>query len=59
MHGEPPPIPLVEGKFYSKSDKDIVKMKAHRNPTSITSCLYDFRMSLFENGNPEEFLICA
>ena len=53
MHGEPPPIPLVEGKFYSNSDKNIVKMKAHRNPTSITSGLYDFRMSLFENGKPE------
>ena len=26
-------------------------------PTSSTSDLYDFKMSLFDNGNPEEFLL--
>ena len=28
-----------------------------RDPTSITSDLYDFKMYLFDHGKPEEFLL--
>ena len=40
-----------------KSDGDYVKLKLRRYPTSSMSELYEFRMSLFDYGNPEEFLL--
>ena len=39
-----------------KSDKDFVKLKLLRDPTSITSDHYEFKMSLFDHVEPEEFL---
>ena len=42
--------------FNGKSDEDYVKLKMRRDPTSITSYLNEFRMSLFDHVNPEEFL---
>ena len=38
-------------------DGDYVKLILRRVPTSGTSDLYEFRMSLFDHGNPEEFLL--
>ena len=32
-------------------------MKFRRYPTSSTSDLYEFKMSLFDHGEPEEFLL--
>ena len=52
---EPPLVPLIKEKSTGKSDGDYVKLKLHRNTTSSTSDLYDFRMSLFDHGKPEEF----
>ena len=43
-HVEPPPIPLLKGTYDGKSDKDFVKMKFCRDPTSSTLDLYEFRM---------------
>ena len=57
VHVEPPPIPLIKGKYDGKSDKYLLKMKLRRDPTSSTTDLYEFKMSLFDNGNPEEFLL--
>ena len=54
---EPFPIPLIRETCNGKSDKDFVKLKLRRDPTSITSDLYEFNMSLFDHGNPEEFLL--
>ena len=54
---EPPPIPLIKGINDVKSDKDFVKPKFHRDLTSSTSYIYEFRVSLFENGDTEEFLL--
>ena len=34
-----------------------VKLKLRRDPTSSMLDLYDFKMSLFDNGEPEEFLL--
>ena len=28
-----------------------------RDPTSSTTCLYNFKMYLFDNGDPEELLL--
>ena len=33
-----------------------MKLKLHRYPTSSTSNLYEFRMSLFYQSDPEEFI---
>ena len=52
VHVEPPPIPLIKGKYDGKADKDFVKLKLRRDPTSSTSDLYGFKMYLFENSNP-------
>ena len=56
-HLEPPLTPLIKEKNNSKSDKYFVKIKLHRDPTSSTSDLYEFKIYLFENGDPEEFLL--
>ena len=53
VHVEPLLIPLIKGKYNGKSDKDFVKLKLRRYPTSSMSNLYEFKMSLFDNGNPE------
>ena len=49
--------PPNQGKYDGKSDKDFVKLKLCKDPTSSTSDLYEFNMSLFDNGEPEEFLL--
>ena len=56
-HVDPHLIPLTKETLTGKSDEDYVKLKLLRYPTSITSDLYEFRMSLFDHGNPEEFLL--
>ena len=56
MHMEPPPTPLIKSKHSDKSDKFFVKIILHRDPTSATSDLYELKMALLDNGNPEEFL---
>ena len=56
-HVEPSPIPLIKETSTSKSDEDYVKLKLRRGPTSSTSDIYDFRMSLLDHGEPQEFLL--
>ena len=56
VHVEPPPIPLIKSKYDVKPDKDFVKLKFCRDSTSSASDLYDFSISLFDNGEREEFL---
>ena len=56
-HVEPPPIPLVQETPSGKSDGDYVKLKLLRDPMSSTSDLYECMMSLFDHGEPEEFLL--
>ena len=57
VHVELPPVPLIKFKSDGKSDKYFVKLKLFMDPTSGTSDLYEFKMSLFDNGNTEEFLL--
>ena len=51
----PPLIPLNKEKHDGKSDKDSVKLELHINSTPSTSDLYEFKISLFDNGKPEDF----
>ena len=55
LHVEPPPISLIKENHDGKSERDVVKLKLRRDPTSHMSDLYEFKMSLFENGKIEEF----
>ena len=54
---ELPPIPLLQETHDGKSDKYFVKIKLRIYPTTSTLDLYEFKMYLFENGDPEEFLL--
>ena len=51
-HVEPPLIPLIKKTYNGKSDRDFVKLKFRRDPTSSMADLYEFKMSLFVNGKP-------
>ena len=56
-HVDPPMIPLIQETNDGKSDRYFIKLKLHRDHTSPTSDLYEFKMSLFDNGQPEELLL--
>ena len=56
-HVDPPQIPLIKEKYDGKSDRYFVKLKLRRDPTLPTSDLYELKISLFDNGEPEEFLL--
>ena len=56
-HAEPLTIPLIKENHDRKSNKYSVKLKLRKDPISPTSDLYEFKMSLFENGEPEEFFL--
>ena len=57
MHLDPPPITIIKSNNNVKLDKYCVKTKLRSDPTSEKSDLYDFKMSLFDNGYPEVFLL--
>ena len=54
---DPPLIPLIKSKNYENPDKDCVKIKLLRDPTSQKLDLHELKMALFDNGEPEEFLL--
>ena len=56
-HVDPLPITLIKEKHDGKPEKYFVKPKLCRNPTSYMSDLYEFKMSLFDYGKPEEFFL--
>ena len=45
-----------KSKKYYKSDKDVVKIKLLRDPTSQKLDLHELKMALFDNGKSEEVL---
>ena len=57
VHVEPPLVPQIKDTCNGESDKDLVHIKLHRYPTSSTLDLYEFKMSLFDHGDPEEFML--
>ena len=54
-HVEPPTIPLMKENSTGQSDGDYVKLKLRRDLMSSTLELYEFRMYLFDHGDPEVF----
>ena len=50
-------ITLIKSKNNAKSDKDSVKNKFRRDPTSEKSNLYEYKTAFFDNGYPEVFLL--
>ena len=56
-HIEPPQITLIKETHNVNSDKYFVKLKVRRDLKSSKSDLYEFKMSLFDNGKPEDFLL--
>ena len=56
-HVEPQLIPLIIETHDGKSDKDFSKLRLCRDPSSSTTDLYEFKMSLFDNGETEKFLL--
>ena len=56
VHVDQPPIPLIKINNDDKLDKYSVKIKLRRDPMSEKSDLYEFKMTMFDNGEPEEFL---
>ena len=52
IHMEPPPILIIKSKNDAKSDKDSVKIKLLRDLTSNVLDIYEFKMALFDNGDP-------
>ena len=57
VHVETPLIPLINCTHGDNPDKDFMKLKLRRDQTSEISDLYEFKMTLFENGDPEEFVL--
>ena len=55
IHVEPHPTNLTKIKTDTKLEKYDVKIKLPINTTLEAYDIYDFKMSLFENGYPEEF----
>ena len=56
-HVETPPTPILKKLHNGKSDKEFLKLKLRRYPTSFTSDICELKMSLFDNGEPKEFLL--
>ena len=52
-----PRIPLIKSKNDDKPEKYFVKIKLCRDPMSENLDLYEIKMALFDNSNPEEFLL--
>ena len=59
VHAEPLQTPLINGKYDGKIDTYFVKLNLRRDPKSSTSDLYELKMYLFDNGDPEKFLLFA
>ena len=54
---EPPVIQSIKGNSTGESDGDYVKLKLRGDSTYSTSDIYEFRMSLFDHVEAEEFLL--
>ena len=57
VHVDPPPTPLIKSKHGDNSEKDFVKQKLRGYLMSDNWDLYEFKVALFDNGNPEDFFV--
>ena len=53
VHVEPPLIQLIKSKNDEKLNEYSVKIKLRRYTRSENSELYEFKMTLFDNSEPE------
>ena len=53
----PPLILLIKSKNDDKLDKYCVKIELCRDPTPEKLYLYELKMTFFDNGEPEDFLL--
>ena len=56
-HMDLPPISLIKERYDGKSGRYFVKLKIRRDTRSPTLDIYEFKMSLFDSGELEEFLL--
>ena len=56
-HVNPPHIPLIKSNIDTKFERDYKKTNRRRNPTSKTYSRYEFKTTLFDLGDPEEFIL--
>ena len=49
-------IPCVRPKEVQEKVCEIIKVNMRCNPASVVSETYEFKMTIFENGSPEEIL---
>ena len=54
---ETPVIPLIKSNNDTKAEKDCVKIKLYKDPTLEKLNTSEFKITLFDNGKPEEFLL--
>ena len=57
MHVDSPPVQLIKIKNDAKLDNYFVKIKLCGDLTLEKLDLYEFKMDLFDDGKPEEFLL--
>ena len=57
IHVDPPPVLWIKSKNDTKAEKDSVKNKLCRVPTLEKLDMYELKIALLENGEPEEFLL--
>ena len=60
VHVDPPLIPLTKIKNNENLDKDFFRIKLRSNPRTQRLDLYDlylFKITFFDNRDPEEFLL--
>ena len=57
IHVDPPLTLLMKINIDTKAQKYCVEIKLRRYPTSENSDFYEFKVTLFDNGESEEFLL--
>ena len=57
IHVDPNPTPTIKINLDTNPDKCHVKIKFLRNPTLEKSEIYELKIIIFDNGEPEEFLL--
>ena len=55
QHLDLTPTLLTKINHDDNSDKHFVKIKMRKDPTLENSDLYELKIALFDNGDPEEF----
>ena len=54
---EPPPIPLIKVDLEEERASNIIKVKMRRKLTSAMSETHNLNLSMFEDVQPEEFIV--